>query len=605
MAKQAQSAIVNNSLVNAVAPSAIIFEKDIISYDEVYAMGYGVTRYPSTAQYGWLTEVCNLNNTITALSYTPEQNIEGILKAIGNTVSSNTSVAEGVVSADPVEQIRARKIVADGNKIIEQIANNNESIGYVSLCTLAIGTDKSDARNKAKAVKNKFAGNKFTASLLPFMQKEILAAVSPCDGSSELMSDVTNQLMPISTLLGGFPFAFAGYNDGEGTYFGKDSSGGLIIVDLWRRGLDRTNSSMVLMGVSGVGKSTALKHLILNEWEIGTKFIIIDPHGEYKEMCENLGGDWIDPVGGMGGRINPLHIYKQTEDENEKTALSDLAKHINNLEVFFKLYLDLNPTMTAILKECIELTYATKKITWETDVAKLQAKQFPIMKDLYDVILSRAEENEKDLKRSETNYYKELGILIRNIAIGSDSFIWNGQSTVNTSKDFIVFDTTAVNSNTDNIRTTLYHTILNYCEDYLYRNSNERIVLVVDEAHNVIDKRLPATVTRLARIEKSCRKFESAIWICSQQLIDFLDEAIRKEGQTLLDQPNIKLLMPVGKGKDLRELKELYNLTDAEEERLMQQQRGKGLIFIGSRRLCIDFEIPQHRFDDMGTGGGR
>ncbi len=606
MARKMLDATINNSLVNIVAPSALKFEKDVISWGQVEAIGYSVTRYPSSATYGWLTDVCNLNNTITSLTYTPEQNIEGILKAIGNTVSNNTPIAEGTASTNPVEQVRARKIVDDGTKTIEQIANNNESIGYVSLNTMVIGSDRQDARNKAKAVKNKFVGNKFIATLLPFMQKEIMRAVSPCDNSSELMNDVTNQLMPISTMLGGFPFAFSGYNDGEGSVFGKDSSGGLIVVDPWRRGSDRTNSNVVLMGVSGVGKSTALKHLILNEWELGTKFVIIDPHGEYKEMCQNLDGDWIDVVGGTGGRINPLHIYiKDKTEEEEKKALNYLAIHINNLEVFFNLYLDLNTLLTAVLKECIELTYKSKGIVWETDITKVKSEQFPIMSDLYEVVQQMAKENEKELKRSETNYYKELGILLRNIAIGSDSFIWNGHSTVNTTKDFVVFDTTTVNGNSNNIKTTLYHTVLNYCEDYLYKNKDERVILIVDEAHNVIDKRLPATVSRLANIEKSCRKFESAVWICSQQLIDFLDEAIRKEGQTLLDQPNIKLLMPVGKGRDLKELKELYNLTDAEEERLMQQQRGKGLIFIGSRRLSIDFEIPHHHFELMGTGGGR
>lgn len=227
------------------------------------------------------------------------------------------------------------------------------------------------------------------------------------------------------------------------------------------------------------------------------------------------------------------------------------------------------------------------------------------MNDLYETTCRKAEEIEPTLKRSEENHYKTLSILLRNIAVGSDSFIWNGHSTVNATKDFIVFDTSTVNSNAANIKTSLYHTVLNYCEDYLYRNKSERVILLVDEAHNIIDRRLPATVARLANIEKSVRKFESALWICSQLLIDFLDESIKKEGQALLDQPNIKLLMPVGKGRDLKELKELYNLTDAEEERLMQQQRGKGLLFIGSRRLTIDFDIPPHHFADMGTGGGR
>lgn len=50
-----------------------------------------------------------------------------------------------------------------------------------------------------------------------------------------------------------------------------------MVLDIWKRELDRTNSNFVIMGTSGVGKSTATKHLILNEYMKGTKIICIDP----------------------------------------------------------------------------------------------------------------------------------------------------------------------------------------------------------------------------------------------------------------------------------------------------------------------------------------
>lgn len=605
----------NSALINALSPTAMNFEKSGYDLGDLYCVGMVTTRFPSKAQFGWLTDVCNLNNSITTITYTPEESPDEILQSISNTVSANTLVAQGVSSADPVEQARARKIVSDGTKIIEQIANNNESIGQTSITSIAIGNTKSDALNKAKAVKSKFGGRMFTLLPLPYMQKSIFKSGSPCDFAPELLNDVTNQILPMSTLLGGFPFSFSGYNDGYGCYYGKDSAGSLIIIDTWKRGRDRTNSNIVVMGSTGAGKSTAMKHLLLNEWEIGTKIVIIDPQGEYKDLCRSLDGDWIDVVGG-GSRINPFHVYqKSKEDDSENDTvsaetqpvekLSELAKHINNLEVFFNLYLSLTPSLAACLKECIELTYQQNGINWDTDISKIPASGYPIMEDLFNICSERAKTIEKDLKRSEVNYYKELVILLRAAAHGADKFLFNGTSTVSIKKDFVVFDTSSVNNTTANLQTTLYHTVLNYCEDYLYRNRNERVILVCDEAHMMIDKRLPETVKRLAKIEKTCRKFESAIWICSQQLIDFLDEAIKKEGQTLLDQPNIKLLMGVGNGRDLKELKELYGLTDAEEEVLMSQKRGVGLLFVGSRRLVVEFEIPKHHMELMGTGGGR
>lgn len=597
----------NNALINAICPKGILFNKDTFSYGNNECVAMSCMRYPSTVDYEWLLSSCNLQNTITSLTFTPEDNVEATLKSLSTTISNYKSIADGFVPKSAVEVIRAKKIVNDASDMVEQVGNNNESIGYLSMNMMSIGNDVNDVKSKSRGVRQKCIGNNFNVYSMPFLQKEIYKTISPIDIPNIDIENATNHLMPISTVIGGFPFSSSGYNDGKGSYFGMDDSKYPIIIDMYKRGKDRNNSNMVVLGLSGVGKSTILKHLILNEWDLGAKIIIIDPHGEYKEMCENLSGDWIDICGGSKGRINPLHIYSKfdNEDVRDENMLSELAKHINNLEVFFKLYLELSPILTAILKECIEITYKNAGIVWDTNISKIRNDQFPIMIDLYNVTLQKSKEEEPNLKRAEENYYKTLSILLRNIAIGSDAQIWNGYSTVNPKKDFVVFDTTSLNNNASNIKTALYHTLLNYCEDYLYRDKNEKVILIVDEAHNIIDRNLPATTQRFANIEKSCRKLEGALWICSQQLIDFLDEAIKKDGETLLGQPTFKLLMPVGRGTDLKSLKELYNLTDAQEEKLSQQMRGQGLLFVGNRRMSIDCEIPKFRFDDMGTGGGR
>ena len=97
-----------------------------------------------------------------------------------------------------------------------------------------------------------------------------------------------------------------------------------MIVDTWKRGGDRTNSNFCVMGNSGVGKSTAIKHILLAEYMKGTKIIVIDPESEYKDMCLNLKGDWINAVGGSKGMINPLQVRPSPkDDENEAEENTD------------------------------------------------------------------------------------------------------------------------------------------------------------------------------------------------------------------------------------------------------------------------------------------
>lgn len=58
-------------------------------------------------------------------------------------------------------------------------------------------------------------------------------------------------------------------------------------------------------------------------------------------------------------------------------------------------------------------------------------------------------------------------------------------------------------------------------------------------------------------------------------------------------------------GRNLQETKELYNLTDAEEELLASKKRGNALVMIGSKRLHVLFEIPEYNLEYMGKAGGR
>ena len=109
---------------------------------------------------------------------------------------------------------------------------------------------------------------------LASLQKESLQNISPTFPAIGKVEEIIQRIVPMSTFVGGFPFASSGFNDGTGYYFAKDNSGGLIIVDTWKRGGDRTNSNMVIMGVAGVGKSTAVKHIALAEYMKGTKLTL-------------------------------------------------------------------------------------------------------------------------------------------------------------------------------------------------------------------------------------------------------------------------------------------------------------------------------------------
>ena len=94
----------------------------------------------------------------------------------------------------------------------------------------------------------------------------------------------------------------------------------------------------------------------------------------------------------------------------------------------------------AILKNMLVKLYNNFGIDWSTDVSKLKGEDFPTFKDLHNLIL-------QELQATKSN-------ILSDIANGSDSFIWNGHTTVEDNFNFICFDTNGLQGASDNVKRT-------------------------------------------------------------------------------------------------------------------------------------------------------
>lgn len=204
----------------------------------------------------------------------------------------------------------------------------------------------------------------------------------------------------------------------------------------------------------------------------------------------------------------------------------------------------------------------------------------------------------------ENPVYRDLAMLLYDAAAGSDSFLWNGHTTLEANSRFICLDTHDLQNASDNVKRTQYLNLLSWCWEEMSRDRNERCLLVCDEAYLMIDPQVPQSLVFLRNVEKRARKYEAGLAIISHSVVDFLAPEVKMYGQALLDIPCYKILMGCD-GKNLQETKDLYNLTDAEQELLESKRRGHALFIIGSKRLHVNFEIPAYKFSYMGKAGGR
>lgn len=607
MAKKKEKSSVNNALLNMITPIGLNFNKNTLDIGENRARAYGVIRYPQSPDYGWLSKLTNIPSTVVSINFTSIDNSE-FLNTLSNSIKQNRGIAES--TRDPLTASRAERTANDAEKTMMNIDGEEEIVGLLSTVIMPLSRDERVLEKVSRKVENRVSFLKCKLRTLANLQKEGFQEISPFYIENEDVEDITQRIVPLSSFIGGFPFASSGYNDGTGYYFAKDSGGGLIVVDPWKRGGDRNNSFFVIMGIPGVGKSTTVKHIALAEYMKGTKLIFIDPHREYKEMTQNLNGDWINAAGGSKGKINPLQIRstpKDDEEEEEKlytdneNGMGDMALYIKNLEIFFRLYI---PSLTdrhmAILKsELIEL-YNNFNIFWDTDISKLSNTDFPIMEDLYNQIFNKSEKRNSPYQKD----YEDLALLLKDISTGSDSFLWNGHTTIEANSRCICIDTKDLQNTAENVISTQYFNLLQWAWEEIIKDPDEPVMLFCDEAYLMIDPRVPQSLIFLRNLIKGARKYEGGGAIISHTVGDFLDPEIKRYGQAILDLPAFKIIMGTD-GKNLEETKELYDLTEAEEELLASKQRGRALLMIGSKRLRVNFEIPDYKFRYMGEAGGR
>jgi len=334
-------------------------------------------------------------------------------------------------------------------------------------------------------------------------------------------------------------------------------------------------------------------------------------NGEYKELTENLEGDWLNVGSGAGGVINPLQIKDvplDDEDEKDKVfkdegkGLGAMALHFQSLRTFFKLlFPELTSIQIALLEETLEELYNSFNIYWNTDISGFKNIDFPIMYDLYELINKKTKTVYDNGKKQD---YEILQSLIRTIAVGADSALFNGYTSIQTKTNFICLDTHNLQDASERVKKAQYFNILTYCWELMSKDREEKTMLVCDEAYLLIDPQVPQSLVFLRNIAKRCRKYEGSLCIISHSIVDFLDDSVKMYGQAILDMATYKVLMGTD-GKNLEETTELFKLSEYQADFLYAKKRGYAIFIIGAYRILVKFDIFPYEFTYFGKAGGR
>lgn len=599
---------INHSFKERIAPKGLKFgEKDLILGD-AYVSVLTLVSYPSLVNIGWLGAVANVNNTRMVMTISPTDNQE-----ISNTLKKSISELKSkmININDYNDQILFNNQMQDLVELVNRIDREHERFSLLTVNFLCYGETKESMEKAKKELKATLSAYGLGGADLMFEQERSLKMCLPT-----MYRDLEKQYglpIPMMTVASSFPFIFQNLqDDGDAIMLGNDALGGLIFFDLWKRTNKRNNSNAVIIGKSGSGKSTLIKKLIRGAWCRGSKIIVIDPEREFRDLCENVGGCWIDCGTGTSGIINPLEVRlgaDDFDDKDSKDVNNDLSKHFQTFRTFIKYYLqDLSAYELTKIEEILIEVYRDKGIDFDTDLSKLSSDDYPIMQDLYDK--TREKLTEAKINKEARNVIESLEkicSMLKRATIGADARLFNGTSSikVDNNSDFIVLDINSLVDSDDTILKTQFFNILSWCWNEISKNRNEQVILVCDESHLLIDPNNKDGIDFLKRTSKRIRKYNGSLLTISQNLADYCSAGLERYGQVIIDNSAYLMIMAQGQ-KEIDSVKDMMKLSESEVQFLTTASRGQGLFVISQdTRLPIQIHLRQEEKELFGTAGGR
>lgn len=580
--KEIETMPINQELLALITPQGIELKHNKVQLGEYQHKLQYVSAYPSAVNVGWLLNLKDIPNTTVSLVVTPIDNVQEYVDGVSKGLTTDKNIFN--TTNNEALKTQAEFKIKSAEKIIKDITVDNIPYVNVSFVSNTIGETDNNFNENCRTVRNKVAGMGLKARVPAFIQDKALRQSSPYDTYYDDITKISNKTMSLEALFLGLPFSGSGLVDVEGYYLGTDEDGRMIAFSPFYKGNDRTNSNIVIEGSSGSGKSFLAKKIMLNEWLNGTKIFAIDPESEMRPMCKLLGGKWIDCSGGTGknvGRINPLQVnplpetraFEDDEDGEYTSSKSALGLHLDFLSTFFKLYYpEITSLQMSLLMEILEELYRTYGITYETDITNKTSKDFPIMEDLYNLLIEKVNKSKEHKKELE-----EIRAVVRELSIGHHGEIFNGFTSLDLDSSFICLDVYSLQGASEKVKRCQYFNILRYCQDQAFRNREERCYVVCDEAYLLVDRKVPQTIEFLRNFCKRARKYECGLMVITQSLVDFLAPEVRMYGQAFLDNSTYKFFFGVD-GKDLEEVVNLYNLN--QEEKAILSQKDKRSWFI-------------------------
>lgn len=598
-----QEAAYIKDFFDLIAPGVIRFFVDYYIVGNTFRCAWAVREYPPVTNGQAILSRLGERENITLRIYSRYVDAVEQRKVVQNATRKNRMMTGGTNIQDT--------ITAEGNlkDVVELITNMRENKEPLLHCAVYLELS-AESLEKLKELQTEIqmelTRERIAVDRLTLRQKEGFLSVMPVGYNA--FEKQFERILPASSVANLYPYSYSGKTDAKGFYIGRDKFGTNILTDLDARADDKTNGSALILGNSGQGKSYLLKLLLLNARLAGKAIICLDAEQEYEDLTRQAGGCYLDLMTGEY-RINPLEPRtwgdgeRMDDDEQAPEAFrksSRLSQHISFLKDFFRTYKDFSDAHIDALEILAAQLYRSHGITDYTDFSALGPEDYPIMSELYDLLEAEYRQYKQGGKSLFTeDLLRELCLGLHSMCKGAESKYFNGTTNI-TSDQWITFGVRGLLDTNKRLKDTMLFNILAYMNHHLLIDGCT--VASIDELYLFLTNLTAIEYIRNA--EKRVRKKDSALYLASQNIEDFLIEGVREYTKPLFAIPAHQFLFNAG-NINPKDYIDALQLEESEFELIKYPDRGSCLYKCGNERYLLQVIAPEYKAALFGSAGGR
>jgi len=522
----------------------------LIEIDDRNIQSYMISEFPQVIYPNWLYDLVNYGEPIVISQFIKPLDSQKALSGLRNRITNLSAQFYEKAEKGKMHTIDLEQAIADARSIEDSIVRGVEKLYSMSMYLKLSQENVSKLLKSDKALKDLSYAKQIKLHQLVYKQKQ---------GLETFLPNVTDAVgeefyLTSSNVSSSLPFTTATLNDPDGIFYGITLGGEKIRFDRFSKASKNYNG--IIFATSGAGKSFSAKLEAYRSLFRGINVYVIDPEGEFKTLCDYVGGTNIDINPESKTKVNPLQFFSSDTDTKEV-----MRTHLGVVKGLLKIWLSEDAYNRGIVSKAVNETYASKGIL--LDDPSTYSKKPPTISDLIKVFEKQGEEGKRiAVELLEYSHKGEMGDLYDNPSTDD----------VNFNSPMVVFNIQKV---PDQEKQASIFYLSNFIWQKVLSNRNRK-VLIIDEAHLLLKDESSANF--MENLVRRGRKYNLGVISISQDVDDFLKSP---QGSVIAKNADTALIL-AQKKQSIPSLVKAFDLSDVERDYITRLTKGQALFIKGN-----------------------